>query len=72
MGWAGIGAENRAREDLYLEVTIDVTGQIKVKNVRLFGLGNIGEQNVDVKLKQSQRIGMDSVSEFVSIIYCAL
>ena len=32
------------------------------QNVRLFGLGDIGEQTCDVKLKQSQRIGMDSVS----------
>ena len=31
-------------------------------HVRLFGLGDIGMQNFDVKLKQSQRIGMDSVS----------
>ena len=27
------------------------------------GLGDIGEQNCDVKLKQSQRIGMNSVSD---------
>ena len=33
------------------------------QNVRLFGLGDIGEQNCNVKLKQSQRIGMDSVSD---------
>ena len=33
------------------------------QNVRLFGIGDIGEQNCDVKLKQSQRIGMDSVSD---------
>ena len=33
------------------------------QNVRLFGLGDIGEQNCDVKLKQSQRIGMDSASD---------
>ena len=33
------------------------------KNVRLFGLGDIGEQNFDIKLKQSQRIGMDSVAD---------
>ena len=33
------------------------------QNVLLFGLGDIGEQNCDVKLKQSQRIGMDSVSD---------
>ena len=46
-----------------LGVTSDVTGQFKVKNIRLFGLGDIGEQNFDVKLKQSQRIGMDSVSD---------
>ena len=32
------------------------------KNVRHFGLGDIGEQNCDVKHKQSQLIGMDSVS----------
>ena len=30
--------------------------------VRLFGLGNIGEQNFDVKRKQSQQFGMDSVT----------
>ena len=33
------------------------------QNVRLFGLGDIGEQNCDVKLKQSQRIGMDNVTD---------
>ena len=33
------------------------------ENVRLFVLGDIGEQNCDVKLKQSQRIGMDSVPD---------
>ena len=33
------------------------------QNVRHFGLGDIGEQNCDVKPKQSQLIGMDSVSE---------
>ena len=31
------------------------------QNVRHFGLGDIGEQNCDVKHKQSQLIGMDSV-----------
>ena len=52
-----------------------MTGQSQ--NVRLFGLGDIGEQHFDVKLKQSQRISMDSVSGickyhflcFVTIIY---
>ena len=33
------------------------------QNVRLFGLGEIGEQKCNVTLKQSQRIGMDSVSD---------
>ena len=33
------------------------------QNVRHFGLGDIGEQNCDVKHKQSQLIGMDSVSD---------
>ena len=33
------------------------------QNVRHFGLGEIGEQNCDVKHKQSQLIGMDSVSD---------
>ena len=33
------------------------------QNVRHFGLGDIGEQNSDVKHKQSQLIGMDSVSD---------
>ena len=33
------------------------------QNVRHFGLGDIGEQNWDVKHKQSQPIGMDSVSD---------
>ena len=33
------------------------------QNVRHFGLGDIGEQNCDVKHKQSQPIGMDSVSD---------
>ena len=32
------------------------------QNVRHFGLGDIGEQNCDVKHKQSQLTGMDSVS----------
>ena len=41
-----------------------MTSQVRSKsNVRLFGLGDIGEQNCNVKLKQSQRIGMDSVSD---------
>ena len=33
------------------------------QNVRHFGLGDTGEQNCDVKHKQSQLIGMDSVSD---------
>ena len=33
------------------------------QNVRHFGLGDIGEQHCDVKHKQSQLIGMDSVSD---------
>ena len=33
------------------------------QNVRHFGLGDIGERNCDVKHKQSQLIGMDSVSD---------
>ena len=33
------------------------------QNVRHFGIGDIGEQNCDVKHKQSQLIGMDSVSD---------
>ena len=33
------------------------------QNVRHFGLGDIGEQNCDVKHKQSQLIGMDSVTD---------
>ena len=33
------------------------------QKVRHFGLGDIGEQNCDVKHKQSQLIGMDSVSD---------
>ena len=33
------------------------------QNVRHFGLGDIREQNCDVKHKQSQLIGMDSVSD---------
>ena len=33
------------------------------QNVRHFGLGDIGEQNCDVKHKQSQLIGMDIVSD---------
>ena len=33
------------------------------QNVRHFGLGDIGEQNCDVKHKQSQVIGIDSVSD---------
>ena len=56
-----------------LWVTSDVTGQVKVGIFDFFGLGAIGEQNFDVKLKQSQRIGMDIVSlTFVSIISCSL
>ena len=46
--------------------TSDVTGQVKPgqsQNVRHFGLGDIGEQNCDVKQEQSQLIGMDSVSD---------
>ena len=39
----------------------DRSGQSK--NVRLFGLVDIGEQDVYVSLKQRQRIGMDSVSD---------
>ena len=40
-----------------------VTSQVgQSQNVRHFGLGDIGEQNCDVKHKQSQLIGMDSVS----------
>ena len=33
------------------------------QNVRHFGLGDIGEQNCDVKHKESQLIGMDSVTD---------
>ena len=33
------------------------------QNVRHFGLGDIGEHNCDVKHKQSQLIGMDSVCD---------
>ena len=33
------------------------------QNVRHFGLGDIGEENCDVKHKQSQLIGMDTVSD---------
>ena len=33
------------------------------RNVRLFGLGDIGEQNCIVKFNQCQRIGMDIVSD---------
>ena len=36
-----------------LNVTDDVTGQVS-QNVRLFGLGDIGEHNFDVKHIQSQ------------------
>ena len=41
----------------------DVTGQVQSQNVRHFGLGDIGERNCNVKHKQSQLIGMDSVSD---------
>ena len=44
-------------------VTSDVTGQVKVEMFDFSGLGDIGKQNVYVNLKQSQRIGMDSVSD---------
>ena len=41
-----------------------MTSQVRQsQNVRHFGLGDIGEQNCDVKHKQSQLIGMDSVSD---------
>ena len=41
-----------------------VTSQVRSKSKCLtFRLGDIGEQNFYVKLKQSQRIGMDSVSD---------
>ena len=33
------------------------------QNVRLFGFGDIGEHNVDIKRKQSQWIGMGSVTD---------
>ena len=39
-----------------------MTSQVS-QNVRHFGLGDIGEQICDVKHKQSQLIGMDSVSD---------
>ena len=41
-----------------------VTSQVRSsQNVRLFGLGDIGEHNFDVKIEQSQGIGMDSLSD---------
>ena len=57
--------EKLSRENKFIDlgVTSDVTGQVKVKKNRHFGLGDIGEQNCDVKHKQSQLIGMDSVSD---------
>ena len=35
-----------------LEITDDVTGHVKVKHVRLFGIDELGEQNIDVKRKR--------------------
>ena len=57
--------EKLLRETNFIDlgVTSDVTDQVKNQNVRHFGLGDIGEQNCDVKHKQSQLIGMDSVSD---------
>ena len=60
-----------------LEVTNDVTGQVKVRMFDFFGLGDIGEHNFDIKHKQSLRIGMDGVTDickyhflcFVTIIH---
>ena len=46
-----------------LGVTSDVTGKVKVKMFDISGLVDIGEQNCDVKHKQSQLIGMNSVSD---------
>ena len=46
-----------------LGVTSDVTGQVKVKMFDISGLGDIGEQICDVKHKEGQLIGMDSVSD---------
>ena len=45
--------------------SVDMSGHRsrQSQNVRHFGLGDIGEQNCDVKHKQSQLIGMDSVSD---------
>ena len=50
-------------------VTSDVTGQVKVKMFDISGFGDIGEQNCDVKHKQSQLIGMDSVTDICKYHY---
>ena len=66
------GKTVEGKKFIALGVTSDVTRQVKVKMFRHFGLGDIGEKNCDVKHKQNQLIGMDSVYTFISIIYCAL
>ena len=51
-------------KQILLTLRSRVTSQVRSsENVRHFGLGDIGEQNCDVKHKQSQLIGMDSVSD---------
>ena len=48
---------------IYLKLFRGKRALVKVKMFDISGLGDIGEQNCDVKHKQSQLIGMDSVSD---------
>ena len=50
-----------------------MTSQVMSKqNFRVFGIDELGEQNIGVKRKQSQLIGVDSVTDIVNIISCVL